>query len=164
MWFSTIYLEEYSLWRTQCWPRDPCRSRACVTQGLQGMGRRSMVGGGGHLLTQRCRLSAGPCHKPGSAKRNMDHCGSDAHTAQETGRWIRQLSGVSVAGYPLHRKNRKMATKKSCQGKLEISLSKLCQLKHKENTGNVICPSCKFPDSMGKRYFNICRENFRFFS
>ena len=28
-----------------------------------------------------------------------------------------------------------------------------------KRTGNLVCSSCKFPDSNGKRYFNICREN-----
>ena len=25
-----------------------------------------------------------------------------------------------------------------------------------QNTGNLVCSSCKFPDSKGKRYFDIC--------
>ena len=29
-------------------------------------------------------------------------------------------------------------------------------------TGNLDASSCKFPDSKGKRYFNICRENILF--
>ena len=29
--------------------------------------------------------------------------------------------------------------------------------KHRENTGNLVCLSCKFLDSKGKRYFDICR-------
>ena len=29
---------------------------------------------------------------------------------------------------------------------------KFCQ-----NTGNCVCPSCKFPDAKGKGYHNICR-------
>ena len=34
-----------------------------------------------------------------------------------------------------------------------------------ENTGNLVCSSCiqVFPDSKGKRYFDICRENSQFF-
>ena len=35
-------------------------------------------------------------------------------------------------------------------------------LKHRENTGNLVCSSCKFTDSKGKRYFDICCENFHF--
>ena len=35
--------------------------------------------------------------------------------------------------------------------------------KHRENTGNLVCSSCKFPDSKGKRYFEICSENLHFF-
>ena len=31
--------------------------------------------------------------------------------------------------------------------------------KHRENTGNLVCSSCKFTDSKGKRYSDICREN-----
>ena len=34
--------------------------------------------------------------------------------------------------------------------------------KHRENTGNFVCSSCKFPHSNGKGYCNICRENFHF--
>ena len=35
--------------------------------------------------------------------------------------------------------------------------------KHRENTGNLACSSCNFPDSKGKRCFDICSENFLFF-
>ena len=31
--------------------------------------------------------------------------------------------------------------------------------KHRKDTGNLVCSSCKFPDSKGKRYFDICSEN-----
>ena len=30
--------------------------------------------------------------------------------------------------------------------------------KNRENMGNLVCSSCKFPDSKGKRYFDICWE------
>ena len=35
--------------------------------------------------------------------------------------------------------------------------------KHRENIGNLVCSSCKFPDSKGrsKRYFDICSEKFQ---
>ena len=36
--------------------------------------------------------------------------------------------------------------------------------KHRENTGNSVCSSCKFPDSKGKGYCDNCRKNFQFFS
>ena len=32
--------------------------------------------------------------------------------------------------------------------------------KHRETTGNLVCSRCKFPDSKGKRYFDIHHENF----
>ena len=35
--------------------------------------------------------------------------------------------------------------------------------KDRENTGNFVCSSCKFPDAKGKGYCNICCENFHFF-
>ena len=35
--------------------------------------------------------------------------------------------------------------------------------KYRENTGNSVCSSCKFPDSRGKRYFDICRKNSQIF-
>ena len=44
-----------------------------------------------------------------------------------------------------------------CRGKHGIR--KFCQ-----NTGNLGCSSCKLPDSKGERYFDICHENFQFFS
>ena len=31
----------------------------------------------------------------------------------------------------------------------------------KKNTGNLVCSSCKFPDSKGKRYFEICLVNLK---
>ena len=57
-------------------------------------------------------------------------------------------------------KTGKMAKRNPCQektGNLE-TLSK-----HRENTGNLVCSTYKFPDSEGKRYYDICRENFQFF-
>ena len=30
-----------------------------------------------------------------------------------------------------------------------------------QNTGNLVCSSCKFPDSKGKRYYDFCRKNFK---
>ena len=33
---------------------------------------------------------------------------------------------------------------------------------HREDTGNLVCSSCKFNDSKGKQYFNICSENVLF--
>ena len=41
----------------------------------------------------------------------------------------------------------------SLSGKTQ-GIWKFCQ-----NTGNLVCSSCKFPDSKSKRYFAICREN-----
>ena len=43
--------------------------------------------------------------------------------------------------------------KKSLSGKTQ-GIWKFCQ-----NTGNLVCSSCKFPDSKGKRYFDFCHEN-----
>ena len=60
-------------------------------------------------------------------------------------------------GYPLHRENRENGQQNSLSGKTQ-GIWKFCQ-----NTGNLVCSSCKFPDSNGKRYFYICRENFNFF-
>ena len=53
-------------------------------------------------------------------------------------------------------KTGKIAQKNACEGNtgnLEILP------KHRENTGNLVCSNYKFPDSKGKRYFEICREN-----
>ena len=61
-------------------------------------------------------------------------------------------------GYPRHRENgKKKSLFRENTGNLEI-LSK-----HREDTGNLVCSGCKFPDSKGKRCFDICRENFHFF-
>ena len=65
-------------------------------------------------------------------------------------------------GYPRHRENRENDSKKipvrENTGNLEILP------KHRENTGNFVWSSCIFPDSKGKGYCDICRENFHFFS
>ena len=34
--------------------------------------------------------------------------------------------------------------------------------KDRKNTKNLVCSSCKFPDSQGKGYFKICRKDFQF--
>ena len=59
--------------------------------------------------------------------------------------------------YPRHRENRENGQKNSLSGKTQ-GIGKFCQ-----NTGNFVCSSCKFPDSKGKGYCDICRENFHFF-
>ena len=46
-------------------------------------------------------------------------------------------------------------SKKNLSGKTQ-GIWKFCQ-----NTGNLVCSSCKFPDSKGKRYFDICHENYQ---
>ena len=66
-----------------------------------------------------------------------------------------------VSGYPLHRENRendqiKFPVRENT-GNLEILP------KHRENTENLFFPSCNFPDYKGKRYFDICCENLKFF-
>ena len=35
--------------------------------------------------------------------------------------------------------------------------------KHRENTGNFVCSSFKFPDAKGKGYCDVCRKKFHFF-
>ena len=62
-----------------------------------------------------------------------------------------------LSGYPLHSENRENCQKNSLSGKTQ-GIWKFCQ-----NKGNLVCSSCKFPDSKGKIYFNICRENSSFF-
>ena len=51
-------------------------------------------------------------------------------------------------GYPLHRE-----TAKENIGNLDMLP------KQRENRGNLVCSSCKFIDSKGKRYFDISLEN-----
>ena len=66
---------------------------------------------------------------------------------------------VYTPGYPLHRENRENGQNKSCQGKhREFGNFAKTHGKYRE----LVCSSCKFPDSKGKRYFDICRENFHF--
>ena len=60
---------------------------------------------------------------------------------------------TSMTGYPLHRENRENDPKNSLSGKTQ-GIWKFCQ-----NTGNLVCSICKFPDSKGKRYFESCCEN-----
>ena len=64
---------------------------------------------------------------------------------------------VTLAGSPRHRENRENGPKKTMSGKTQ-GILKFCQ-----NTGNLVCASCKFPDSKDKGYFDICRENVKFF-
>ena len=56
---------------------------------------------------------------------------------------------------PLHRDTKIPARENT--GNLEI------WAKDRENTGDFVSSSCKFPDSKGtsKEYCNICRENFQ---
>ena len=51
-------------------------------------------------------------------------------------------------------KTGKMAKKKILSGKTQ-GIWKFCQ-----NTGNFVCSSCKFPDSKGKGYCDICCNTF----
>ena len=51
---------------------------------------------------------------------------------------------------------RKWSQKNPCRGKL-MEFENFAKTK-----GNLVCSSCKFPDSKGKRYFEICRENSQF--
>ena len=67
---------------------------------------------------------------------------------------------VDFTGNPLHRENRGNGQKKSMSRKTQ-GIWKFCQ--NTENTGNLVCSSCKFPDSKGKGYCDICRENLHFF-
>ena len=67
------------------------------------------------------------------------------------------LATQNLAGYPLHREN---SNKIPCQGKHRELFGNFAKT---QKTGNLVCSSCKFHDSKGKRYFNICHENSQFF-
>ena len=67
-----------------------------------------------------------------------------------------QMLGL-VSGYPRHMGKQGKWPKKSQSGKTQ-GIWKFCQ-----NTGNFVCSSCKFPDSKGKGYCDICCENFHLF-
>ena len=84
-------------------------------------------------LSSRTSTSPSPCVTSGQASQQV-RCATD----------------YSKAGYPLNREN---GQKHSLSGKTQ-GIRKFCQ-----NTGNLVCSSCKFPDSKGKQYFDICREN-----
>ena len=64
-----------------------------------------------------------------------------------------QVSTRSQAGFPLHREN---GQKYSLSGKTH-GFWKFSQKKPQ----NLICSCCKFPESKGKRLFDVCRENFQ---
>ena len=52
---------------------------------------------------------------------------------------------IGSLGPPLYRENRENGKKKSLSGKTAV-IWKVCQT-HRKNTGNLVCSSCKFPDS-----------------
>ena len=60
------------------------------------------------------------------------------------------VKSVFLSGYPLHRVNGK---RKSLLGKTQ-GIWKF----GKENIRNLVCSSCKFPDSKGNRYFEIAAK------
>ena len=78
------------------------------------------------------------------------------------------------SGYPRHRENRENrenGQRNSLLGKTQGTL-KFCQntgktqgilSKHRENTGNFVCSSSKFPDAKGKGYCDICAKISIFF-
>ena len=66
-------------------------------------------------------------------------------------------AGHLNAGSPQHRENRENGQIHSLSGKTQ-EIWKFCQ-----NTGKFVCTSCKFPDSNGKGYCDICHENFHVF-
>ena len=55
---------------------------------------------------------------------------------------------MNYTGYPLHRENRENDKNKSVR---KIP-------KHRENTGNVVCSSCKLPDSKHERFQYLPRK------
>ena len=69
--------------------------------------------------------------------------------------WVNTHHGRAGSKQGTHytRKTGKMVKKKSLSGKTQ-GILKFCQ-----NTGNLVCSCCKFPDSKGKRYFDICHKN-----
>ena len=67
------------------------------------------------------------------------------------------VASQGLPGYPLHKENRENRQKKIPVGENTGNLTIFP--KHRENTGNLGCSSCKFPDSKGSRYFDICNEN-----
>ena len=59
------------------------------------------------------------------------------------------------AGYPLHRENGKNKENGLKTFPVRENIGNLESLpKQRENTGNLVCSNCKFPDSKGKRYLN----------
>ena len=71
--------------------------------------------------------------------------------------WLNvQLQGTHCRGKTGKMERKKIPVRENT-GNLEILP------KHRENTGNLVCSSCKFRDSKGKRYFKICRKYFQLF-
>ena len=97
--------------------------------------------------------------------------GSQSNTEQkreeaQQGRKVRRKGlFILLPGYPRHRENRG-EKKVKWQKKIPVreNTGNLESLpKQRENRGNFVCSSCKFPDSKGKGYCDICRENCHFF-
>ena len=84
-------------------------------------------------------------HKPESRLCVSKIMSTDVRLATAHGR---AKSGTSLAGYPLHRETRENGQRNSLSGKTGIL--EICQ-KHRENTGNLVCTSCKFPDSKSRK-------------
>ena len=70
---------------------------------------------------------------------------------------VDQYRVPTAQGKQGNRENDKKKSVRENTGNLEILP------KHRENTGNLVCSSCKFPDPKSKKYFGICHENFHFF-
>ena len=60
-----------------------------------------------------------------------------------------EVQAVSQGTHTAQGKQGKWPQKNPSQGKHKFGIKK-------KNTGNLDFSSCKFPDSKGKRYFNIC--------
>ena len=68
--------------------------------------------------------------------------------------------GKTWSEYPLHMDNRVNGKNKSAR---ENTRNLEILPKHREKTGNLVCSSCKFPDSQVKRYCDIYCKSFHFF-
>ena len=70
-----------------------------------------------------------------------------------------EVSRISInQGTHCTGKTGKIAKRIPCQGKhRDFGILP----KHRKNTFNLVWSSCKFPDSQGKRYCDICRESFQ---
>ena len=78
------------------------------------------------------------------------------------GEGAQRYRGERGPGSPTQGKTGKM-TKTSLFGNLINTWDLEILPKHRESTGNSVCPSCETPDTKDQGYCDICCETFQYF-